>query len=269
MTEGPEASHLANYISKRFMKKQLRKIKIVAGRYKTHGPPRGFHPFTKSLPVRLVEVYKKGKVIFLFFDNGWCLIAKMGMVGWFYTARDLPLYRNEAHVIFEFENNDLIFSDFRNFGTLEFTNDPAKVIHEIESIAPDILDPNTSIGDIRKRMERVDGRRQVEEILMDQTALFSGIGNIIKSEALYAAKISPRRHLADLTSREFEVLFREARSYARSVLRVLDSAKVHSDEYEALQKVYQREIDPQGQPVRAYKSAASGRTTFWVPGVQK
>ncbi len=273
MTEGPEASYLANYISKRFMKKQLRKIKIVAGRYKTHGPPRGFHPFTKSLHssggVRLVEVYKKGKVIFLFFDNGWCLIAKMGMVGWFYAQNDLPIYKNEAHVIFEFKDTNLIFSDFRNFGTLEFTNDPAKVIHEIESIAPDILDPRTSISEVKQRAENLDGRREVEEILMDQTALFSGIGNIIKSEALYSAKISPRRHLANLTSRELEVLFREARSYARSVLRVLDSAKVHSDEYEALQKVYQREVDPHGRPVRAYMSKATGRTTFWVPALQK
>ena len=77
MTEGPEASYLANYISKRFLKKRLRSIKIVAGRYKTHGPPTGFREFTKSLHVgdgvRLVEIYKKGKVIFLLFAKEFML----------------------------------------------------------------------------------------------------------------------------------------------------------------------------------------------------
>ena len=271
MTEGPEASYLANYISKRFLKKRLRSIKIVAGRYKTHGPPPGFREFTKliaNIRVRLVEVYKKGKVIFLFFDNGWCLIAKMGMVGWFYTAEKKPIRRADPHIIFEFENKELIFSDFRNFGTLEFTNDSAKVVHEIESVAPDILDPQTTFSQIQERASSVNPGRKIDEVLMDQEALFSGIGNIIKSEALYAAKISPHRPATQLTSRELSVLWREARSYAHRVLRVLESEEIHSPKYVALQKVYQREQDPDGRPVKSYKSD-DGRTTFWVPGVQK
>lgn len=266
MTEGPEATYLTNYISKRFLKKKLRSIKILAGRYKTHGPPHGFTTFTKHLPVRLVEVFKKGKVIFLFFDNGWCLIAKMGMVGWMYAEGDTPFRKSDAHVVFEFEGMDLIFSDFRNFGTLNFTNNPAEVVEEIEHIAPDILD--TTFGEVQKRILNQKASDRIEEVLMDQTGLFSGIGNIIKSEALYTARISPKRHLSQLTNRELRAIFMAAKAYARSVVKILDSAKVHSDEYQALQKVYQRTEDPQGRRVHTYKSA-SGRSTFYVPGWQK
>ncbi len=267
MTEGPEATHLANYISKRFLKKRLRNVKILAGRYKTHGPPHGFKDFLKALPARLVEVFKKGKVLFLIFDNGWTLIAKMGMVGWFYTEDDLPLYKNEAHVRFEFTDGpDLIFADFRNFGTLYFTNSFEEVLRKVEQIAPDVLDAKFS--DIEKRIGALKQSQRIEDVIMDQSALFSGVGNIIKSEALYAARISPKRHLADLRSKELRDLFMAAKAYARRVVRILDSSKVHSDEYEALQKVYQRTEDPQGRRITSYKSA-SGRTTFYVPAVQK
>ena len=268
MTEGPEASYLANYISKRFLKKRLRSIKIVAGRYKTHGPPHGFREFTQHLPVRLVEVYKKGKVIFFFFDNGWCLVAKMGMVGWFYSEGDRPNRKGDSHVEFIFENSSLIFSDFRNFGTLEFTNDPAKVIHEIESVAPDILDSELTISEIQKRSQALDQSRQLDELIMDQEALFSGVGNIIKSEALYSAKISPHRTLRSLTSRDLANLWKGVRSYARRVLKILESEEIHSPAYVALQKVYQRNKDPAGHAIKSYKSA-DGRTTFWVPFLQK
>jgi DNA-formamidopyrimidine glycosylase len=266
MTEGPEATHLANYISKRFLKKKLRNIKILAGRYKTHGPPHGFKDFLKALPTRLVEVFKKGKVLFLIFDNGWTLISKMGMVGWFYTEDDLPLYKNEAHVRFEFDGQDLIFADFRNFGTLYFTNSLEEVLREVEQIAPDVLDAKFS--DIEKRVGSLKQSLRIEDVMMDQSALFSGVGNIIKSEALYQARISPKRHLADLTSSELRAIFMAAKAYARRVVQILDSAKVHSDQYEALQKVYQRTEDPQGRRITSYKSA-SGRTTFYVPAVQK
>ena len=266
MTEGPEATHLANYISKRFLKKKLRSIKILAGRYKTHGPPHGFKDFLKALPARLVEVFKKGKVLFLIYDNGWTLIVKMGMVGWFYTEDNLPLYKNEAHVRFEFEASpDLIFADFRNFGTLYFTNSLEEVLQEVEQIAPDILD--TTFAEIEKRIPNQKGSDRIEEVLMDQTGLFSGIGNIIKSEVLYTARISPKRHLSQLTNANLRTIFMAAKAYARRVVGILDSAKVHSNEYEALQKVYQRTEDPQGRRITSYKSA-SGRTTFYVPEIQ-
>ena len=266
MTEGPEATHLANYISKRFLKKKIRSIKILAGRYKTHGPPHGLNAFLKALPARLVEVIKKGKVLFLIFDNGWTLIAKMGMVGWMYAEGDTPFRKSDAHVVFDFEGGDLIFSDFRNFGTLNFTNNPVEVVEEIEHIAPDILD--TNFGEVQKRISNQKASDRIEDVLMDQTGLFSGIGNIIKSEALYAARISPKRHLSQLTKANLRAIFMAAKSYSRRVVQILDTAKVHSEEYQALQKVYQRTEDPQGRRITSYKSA-SGRTTFYVPGWQK
>lgn len=270
MTEGPEARFLANYVSKRFINKRLRNMKVLAGRYKTHGPPQGFKDFLKqihgSIPVRLVEVWSTGKVIFFMFDSGYVLVAKMGMVGWFYSADDAPLYKNEAHIVFEFEGGkDLIFADFRNFGTLQFTNNAKELWEEMAYIAPDIID--AKMEDILKRIPALRPTSRIEDVLMDQNALVSGIGNIIKSEALYEAKVSPKRHLGSLKPVELKAVLEAARKYARRVLRVLEKEEMHSDKYVALQKVYQHKEDPQGRRIYSYKSA-HGRTTFWVPEIQ-
>ncbi len=271
MTEGPEAKYLANYISKRFLGKRLRNMKILAGRYKTHGPPYGFKSFLKqlrgSISIKLVDVWSTGKVIFLMFDSGYVLVAKMGMVGWFYSADDAPLYKNEAHVVFDFEGEkQLIFADFRNFGTLTFTNNAKELWEEMAYIAPDIID--AKMEDILKRVSTIKPTSRIEDVLMDQNGLVSGIGNIIKSEALYEAKVSPKRHFGSLKPAELKAVIEAARKYARRVLRVLETAEIHSDKYVALQKIYQRTEDPQGRRVHSYKSA-HGRTTFWVPDVQK
>ena len=58
MTEGPEATFLAEMIYQYFRGKQLRRIRILGGRYKTHGPGKGFVTFQRALPLVLTDVYK-------------------------------------------------------------------------------------------------------------------------------------------------------------------------------------------------------------------
>ena len=88
MVEGPEATHLANKLKKHFTNKRLQHVKIKDGRYKHHGPPDNYRAFVRQLPLRLLDVGNKGKVIFFLFEGGWFLIAKLGNVGWFYEPGD-------------------------------------------------------------------------------------------------------------------------------------------------------------------------------------
>ena len=67
MPEGPEATFLTHYISNHFKNKYLEDIEIIAGRYIRHGTPANFDAFKKSLPLKLKEMTKKGKVIFFYF----------------------------------------------------------------------------------------------------------------------------------------------------------------------------------------------------------
>ncbi len=260
---------MARYIRRHFLKKQLRGVSIRGGRYKNHGPPAGFRAFKAALPLRLIDVHKKGKVLFLLFESNWCLIAKMGMVGWFSKADDKFLHESEPNVVFQFAGgNDLNFYDFRNFGTLTFTQEIPEIVAQLDAIAPDILDPRVRFPAVYERTEGLAGSKRIEELLMDQTAVMSGIGNIIKSELLYDAQISPKRTVGDLTKAEWHRIFLSGRKIARRVLQNLERDGWSINSYEALHAVYQRKTDPAGNPVVTY-TAADGRATFWVPAVQK
>lgn len=273
MVEGPEASFLAYYISRHFKGRVLKDILIHRGRYKHHGPPTNFNGFRKNLPMRLLDIYKKGKMILMLFENNWFLIAKMGMVGWFYRPSDKPIYEAEPNIVFEFDNGPLYFSDFRNFGTLTFTQDPYIVYSEINKIAPDILSKETTfnrvydiIKDI-KRNEKVKNET-IDNALMKQDFIISGVGNIIKSEALYDAAISPKRTIGSLTDNEWKRLYLATRHFSQKVLHLLKLNKRHDfEEYFKLHRVYKKDLDPRGNKIKSFTSS-DGRKTFWVPEVQ-
>jgi formamidopyrimidine-DNA glycosylase len=267
MVEGPEASFLAYYISKNFKGRILRDIVIRRGRYKHHGPPANFNAFKKGLPLRLLDVYKKGKVIFILFENNWFLIAKMGMVGWFYKPHDEPIYEADPNIVFEFDNGALNFSDFRNFGTLTFTQDIYKVYSEINRIAPDILSPETTFKDVYSRV--ADAKDDtIENALMKQDLIVSGVGNIIKSEALYDAKISPKRSIHSLTEGDWKRLYLATRHFSQKVFNLLKHQKRHDfEEYFKLHRVYKKDLDPDEHKILSFTSS-DGRKTFWVPEVQ-
>jgi formamidopyrimidine-DNA glycosylase len=263
MTEGPEATFQANAIRRQFRGHRLRGIRILRGRYKNHGPPAGLAAFRRALPMRLTDVRKKGKVIVLDFEDGWSIIVKLGMVGWLGSTDHL--HEAPPNVVFEFDGSaPLHFTDFRNFGTLTVTHDPADVDSALDAIAPDILDPATRLRDLTERIPTVKPTATIETVLMDQTALLSGIGNIIKSEVLYAARISPKRTVASLQPSDLRSIFTAARRIAARVLYILEH---DIDRYDTIQKVYQRDTDPHGNPVKSHE-AADGRRTFWVPAVQ-
>ncbi len=269
MTEGPEATYLASYIARRFKQKRLKNIKILDGRYKHHGPPTGLSRFKHDLPIRLLDVQKRGKVLFLVFEKGWYLIAKMGMTGWFTIPKDELLFESDPNMVFQFEHTDLEYHDFRNFGTLTFTQDVGLVEKEYSRIAPDILDSETTFSQLQTRIQSFSEDRRFQApldlALMDQTFLLSGIGNIIKSELLYDAKLSPKRPASSLSKEEWRSLFHSARKISKKVLNHLLK---EDDRYFESRAVYQRVTDPQGRTVQKYKSR-DGRTTFWVPEVQK
>lgn len=273
MVEGPDASFLAYYISRHFKGQVLKNVLIRKGRYKHHGPPVNFKSFRSGLPLKLLDVYKKGKMILMLFKNNWFLIAKMGMVGWFYRPSDKPIYEAEPNIVFEFDNGPLYFSDFRNFGTLTFTQDVYTVYSELNKIAPDILSPETTFKGVydKIRSAKTDAKTKnetIENALMKQDFIISGVGNIIKSEALYDASISPKRTVGSLTDSEWKRLYLATWCFSQKVLDLLKRHKRHDfEEYFKLHRVYKKDVDPRGHRVLSFTSL-DGRKTFWVPEVQ-
>lgn len=260
MVEGPQTSYLSKRISKRFKNQNLTKVEIKKGRYKSHAL-KNLKSFQQDLPLKLKDIYKKGKVLFLFFDP-WTIIVRFGMTGWFYFDEK----EVEGDIVFTFANQrKLIFDDVRHFGTLTITKDADQVLSEMEKIAPDILDQKITFQDIRDRLQNLPKESNIDSVLNDQKLLLSGIGNIMKSEILYDAKISPKRKVKDISDKEWKRIYSSARKITNKVYKEIE--KGSANEFLKIQKIYQMESDPKGNPVERF-IAKDGRVSFWVPQIQ-
>jgi formamidopyrimidine-DNA glycosylase len=276
MPEGPEAKFLAEKLSRELHGKTLHSIEILAGRYKTHGPPENFTKFVATFPTKLSKIYTKGKVIIFEFANGWNIISKLGLMGWWYT-KDKPTWRKEyKNILFHFKDGniskELTYSDTLSYGTLKFTNDNVKIEKELNKLGVDILDSNITQAKFIEAftsLSNTNKNKPIEDIIIDQHLALCGIGNYLKAETLYAAKISPLRKCSDISQKEYAALYKAVRIVSRRFLYALwhDHSR-NKETYLNQFRVYRQEYDPYNNPVKIHKSK-TGRSTFWVPSVQK
>ena len=105
--------------------------------------------------------------------------------------------------------------------------------------------------------------------------LIGGIGNYIKSEVMYRARISPNRLVKSLSDEEFSALNRETREVVGSSFRsggatILTYSTFEGDkgEFPFFFHVYGREKCINGFDVQRFVSN-EGRMTHWVPELQK
>jgi formamidopyrimidine-DNA glycosylase len=274
MPEGPEVTYLAQVLRDNMVGKKLVSIDILRGRYKVHEKPERFDEFMSLLPLKCKYVEKKGKVLFLYFEKDWCIVSKLGMTGWWYDHLHKPSWRNMyPNIVFSLmggrKRSEVHYSDFRNFGTLSFYKSSQDIQQELDKTAPDILSPSTTF---RKTWTRIEGLRAskkewlIEDALIDQKVIISGIGNYLKSESLYASRISPLRKVRDISRSEWLRLFYYMKKITSKMLIALKSND--ANKYMDSMHVYRRTVDPLGNTI-ATRISKAGRMTYWVPTLQK
>jgi DNA-formamidopyrimidine glycosylase len=270
MPEGPEAAYITKFIKKEFVGKKLTEAHILKGRYINHGPPANYKEFVAELPLTVTNVEKKGKVIFIYFQENWCIISKLGMTGWWYS-KEKPAWRSEVKSLtFDFQNShQLIYSDPRSYGTLTFTNNQEHIKEELNQIAPDIMAKPTTIKVFEQHATQQVLKKpsmHIEELLSDQKLLISGIGNYLKSEILYQSKIAPMREISNISKAEWKLLYKNARKISTKMTKALASKNINA--YESSMAVYMKKIDPLGHSIKTYSNKHK-RTVHWVPEIQK
>jgi endonuclease-8 len=267
MPESPEVDYQSNYIAKKFKGKKLTSFKILKGRYKTHGIPSTFKKFKKQLPLKLTHIFRKGKIIIMEFVNNWFLISRLGLTGTWHLPKDPPKWiKTTPNIEFIFTGGKTLFyTDPLSYGTITITNNTKDVQKVLKTLAPDII--GLKLSTLLSRIEEKPnlGKKKLVDVLVDQKALVSGIGNYLKSEILYDAKISPFRKVSSLTKSDWKKFLISSRKVIRRMKRV---AGGDVERYIRAMKVYRQERDPFGNKV-VVRSSKNGRNTFWVPKIQK
>jgi formamidopyrimidine-DNA glycosylase len=153
---------------------------------------------------RVLEVDRRGKWLALRLSGGAALYAHLGMTGkWLSRPRSEGSVKHERARL-DVRDRSVRYQDPRMFGRLV--------------PAPDGTPPGewAALG-IDPLIERIDGEalaarffrggRSIKELLLDQ-ARIAGLGNIQAQEALFRARLDPRRPARSLTARELAALAR-------------------------------------------------------------
>jgi formamidopyrimidine-DNA glycosylase len=271
LPEGPEVKRITVQLNSILSGKAIKNVEILSGRYKTHSAPTGMGQFL-ALPgeKKIKQISCKGKFIWMEFDGlpDVSIWNTLGMSGsW---SRE-----SEEHARIKFslcDGNYIYFTDIRNFGTMHFVFTKGELQKKLKTLGPDMLSAPPSDADFAKIVKK-QKNKTLPEFLMNQKAI-SGVGNYVKAEALYLAKISPLRTCSSLTEKEIKNLkdsidkvLSASYNSGGSTIKTYRDVFGNAGNFTSRFLVYGNDADPQGNPVQR-TTTKDGRTTFWVPTIQ-
>lgn len=216
---------------------------------------------------------RRAKYLLLETGNG-TLILHLGMSG---SLRVLPADTpriTHDHIDIELDSGQTLrFNDPRRFGSLMFTSGDPSLHPLLKSLAPepleDAFDP--------EYLWKITRRRSVaiKQLIMN-ARLVVGVGNIYASEALFRARIRPRRQARSLTRAECAKLVRAIKATLAMAVKVggttlRDYVGADGNPGYFRQKLYVYERA--GQPCRVCRHPVKqftqgARSTYWCSTCQ-
>lgn len=211
MPEGPEIRRAADRLADAVVDAPLRSAWFAFPALK---------PYEAGLIGRRIEaIVPHGKALLTRFDHGWTLYSHNQLYGvWkIAAAGERPDSGRSLRVALETDARAILLysaSDVAMWRSDEIHAHPF-----LAKLGPDVLDPALKAATVvaRLRDPRFRGRA-LGALLLDQGFL-AGMGNYLRSEVLFAAKLRPERRPQDLDAAQLRALARELlaiprRSYA-------------------------------------------------------
>jgi formamidopyrimidine-DNA glycosylase len=295
MPEVVEVLKTVDFLKKVMKNEFITDIKILKGRYITHGPFDSYSVFKKNLPLKVIDIKNKGKFIYFILEKGFYLFSTLGLKGgWCYSINNtfrfpklidyindisLSKYRkiqlNNLNVSFHISNGKIIYyTDSLSFGTLKIVFKENDVIKKLDSLGPDIM--YISFDLFKERILRnINLEKYIANVIMNQKNI-SGIGNYLRSDILWLSKISPLRKVKDLTDKDIKRLFNSAKiltwgqyDFKKGVrLGWIKSSDKIPEYYGRNFFAYMCDTDIYGNKIVLNKEIDKERTIYWVPDRQ-
>jgi len=272
MPEGPEVTIITNQLSKLLKSQKLIGINILTTKkYAINKSIENIKLYMK-LPVKLIDVRKKGKFIYFWFANDLIIGSTLGLSGGYTLDRS-----NQSLIEFIFEKNKLYYNDVRHFGTFQIMS-LSGLNNKLDKIGPDIL-----TGSIRPQeksyLEKDEATvekfvaktkkypaKQIVQILVDQK-IISGIGNYLKSEILYKAKMFPGKLIKQISVIDLKRLYDIARMISNNSLEnggvsIRDYQDIYGKKGKYHPTIYgKKKIDDKPVLTKTFKDL---RTTYYL-----
>ena len=204
MPELPEVEVLARYLDSALCGKTIRAV--VIHRPKSTRPTRAQSMRGKLVGARFKGVTRRAKYLLFKMKpperEPFMLLGHLGMTGRMYLQPAKTELPKHTAVSFGLGRHTFVFEDTRYFGRMTLDKSP------LENLGPEPLSAAFSGSTLRESLRRTT--QVIKPKLLDQS-LLAGVGNIYASEALFRARISPRKAARRLTRVQCDALAHIAR----------------------------------------------------------
>lgn len=265
MPEGPEVRLSADLIKPLVVGKTTASF-YMAGRYQNCSP-KGLEQFKDKSKV--LNVQTKGKLMYWSFENDYYMLSTFGMTGQWSPNKG----KHPCLGITFTDETEIHFNDPRHFGTIKFIKGEAVLKKKLSELGWDPLSQNLNDFKDFLYLKILTSNKPIGQLLMDQK-IFAGIGNYIRAESLYQAKISPWRPGLHLSKEEIITLcescvevMQQSYKHQGATIQTYSTPYGEEGKYSNCFKVYGQKQDPLGNPI-IKEETPEGRIIHWCPAIQ-
>jgi formamidopyrimidine-DNA glycosylase len=261
MPELPEVEHAAAIARRIAVGRSITSIVLRHAAQRRSLPPRAARSLVGDT---VVAVERRGKSQRFRMSSGRELVIHFRMTGDWLIPDDGPLPRTVRAIISFDDGARLALDDPRALSVLSLCEVPAE-----DRLGPDALDRALSAAVLARAL--ASRRIPIKVALLDQS-IIAGIGNIYASEALWRARIDPRRSANTIPIPQLRTLLAAIRTTLTHAIRWQRRYYGSSDAEPAETRfnVYDREREPCrrcGKRIRRIIQA--GRSTYFCASCQE
>jgi endonuclease VIII len=211
MPEGPEIRRATDAIAKVLRGKVVRKLAF--------GQPRLATSQKLFSDVVVREVESRGKAILTHFENGKTIYSHNQLYGeWAIFKPDAePFSHKQRRIVIDTAAHRLVLYSASDIEVLD-----SGQVHRhpyIAKLGVELLNPSVTLADVLRFVNEIRWQKKLlAQLLLDQ-AFLAGVGNYLRSEILFVARLYPWVLLGDLDSVQKKHLAKAALSVTRQAYR--------------------------------------------------
>lgn len=245
---------------------------------------KGYEPqFLQSLVIGQtpVSIQRHGKFWWIELDKNLNIMGHLGMAGWIRELGE-PTIRLREHGNAPLEDEtgrprflkwqlttnagrSVAMTDQRRFAQVWLSENPSQD-PRIKKLGPDVYNSPLSAEWLSQTLSKRNAA--IKAVLLDQK-VFCGVGNWIADEILYQAKISPARPASELNSQEIDRVL----SALSHIIELAVSVGADKEQFPKDWLFHTRWGGSKGEDLidgqSIQRDTIGGRTTAWVPSIQK
>ncbi|PKH20563.1 endonuclease VIII [Enterobacterales bacterium CwR94] len=262
MPEGPEIRRAADKLAAAIEGERLTDVWFAFPALKTYEP--------ELVGTHVTRFETRGKALLTHFSNGLTLYSHNQLYGVWRVARpDAPLdAKRSLRVKLATANNAVLLYSASD---IQLLNAQTLATHPfLQRVGPDVLSATLTVDSVKARLlSKPFSRRQFSGLLLDQ-AFLAGLGNYLRAEILWQAKLLPQHRAQDLDAAQLTALANAIVSLPQLSYQTRGTRR--EEQHHGAQFAF-HVFHRHGKPcercgVLIEKGTVSSRPFFWCPGCQ-